>query len=366
MPDNRAISISIVIAVHNGGIALRRCLAALANNRDQFGEFLVVDDGSTDESAKYAAEFGACVLRVGSRRGPANGRNIGASAATGDVVVFLDADVCVQDDTIPKIRQRFENDPDLGAVFGSYDSEPDALEFTSQFRNLLHCYIHQTSKHRASTFWAGCGAIRREIFLEYHGFDISYSVPCIEDIELGMRLVKKNVNIALDPTILVKHLKRFTFPGMVANDIRQRGIPWTLLILASQKMPNDLNLSLGSRTSVALTALLCLLSGLFAFSALMSAKALLFPEALLWTMVLGSIVAVNLPFYSFLAARRNYRFAVGSIPLHLVYFFACGTAFVLGVAIYALSQMALKFKCTVFSRAEQFGDYRRKKRPRSI
>jgi GT2 family glycosyltransferase len=354
---NWSDTISVVITVHNGGLALRSCLASLARNREQFGEFLVVDDGSTDGAVEYAAEFGARVLRLRSRRGPANGRNVGALAATGDIILFLDADVCVHDDTIPKIRQRLREDPELGAVFGSYDSEPDAPGFVSQFRNLLHCFVHQTSNHRASTFWAGCGAIRREIFLENQGFDVSYSVPCIEDIELGTRLVNKGVNIALDPAIQVKHLKRWTLRSMMATDIRQRGIPWTQHILASHKIPNDLNLRLGSRASVALTGVFCVFLSFFAVKGLLrGADTLFWRQAVFLPLVLGAILAVNLPFYRFLASRRSPRFAVASVPLHLVYFFACGVAFVLGVGLYALSQMALKLSRGTLAPADQFED----------
>jgi hypothetical protein len=317
----------------------------------------VVDDGSTDGAAKYAEEFGAKVLHVGSRRGPANGRNIGAMTATGDIILFLDADVCVHQDTIPRIRQRLEEDPDLGAVFGSYDSEPDAPGLVSQFRNLLHCFVHQTSSRRASTFWAGCGAMRRQVFLDNQGFDISYSVPCIEDIELGTRLVNKGVKIALDPAIQVKHLKRWTLPGMVITDICQRGIPWTQHILASHKIPNDLNLRLGSRASVFLTGALGIWSALFGLKVcLWGPGQWSVRPATFLAMVLALIVAVNLPFYRFLTRRRSSRFAAACVPLHLVYFASCATAFALGVAIYASTQMVQKFSRRTLAAADHFDD----------
>jgi GT2 family glycosyltransferase len=327
----KALSVSIVLSVHNGGRYFRDCLASIACHCDDYLELIVVDDGSTDDSIQNAEEFGAQVLRVGSRRGPAHGRNAGALAATGSILLFLDADVCVHDDTILKIRRTFERDPGIGAVFGSYDSEPYAPQFVSQFRNLLHAFMHHTGNRRASTFWSGCGAIRREIFVASKGFDISYTVPCVEDIELGARLVRDGVRIALDPSIQVKHLKRWTLGKMVATDIRHRGIFWTRLILASRRMPNDLNLRLSNRISVAMTAVLCVLSVLVAAHSLTGA-----PGTPLWLppMVLAFILVLNVPFYRFLAARRGYLFAAAAVPLQLTYFFCCATAFVLGVAIH--------------------------------
>jgi geranylgeranyl pyrophosphate synthase/GT2 family glycosyltransferase len=338
------LAVSVVVSVHNGGAHLHDCLASLARHRDQFAELLVVDDGSTDDAIDSAKDFGARVLRVGSRRGPANGRNVGAFAATGDILLFLDADVCVHDDAIPRIRERFENEPALGALFGSYDSEPSAPQLVSQFRNLLHFFVHQTSNRRACTFWSGCGAIRRDIFLNSKGFDLSYSSACIEDIELGTRLARHGVHIALDPSIQVKHLKRWTLWSMVLTDIRQRGICWTQLILSSRQMPNDLNLRFTSRISVAMTSLFCALSVLLAVRVL-AGKADTLPwwQAALWPAFFGAILALNLPFYRFLSARRGTWFAAAAVPLHLIYFFCCGTALILGMAFHWRSQLALKF-----------------------
>ena len=255
-----APSISVILSVHNGGGQLRDCLAALARHHDQFSEVIVVDDGSTDDTIAFLEEFGARLLKVGSRKGPANGRNLGALAASSEILLFLDADVCIGESTIPRIRRRFELDAGLGAVFGSYDNAPRATQLVSQFRNLLHYFVHQTSREHASTFWSGCGAIRREIFLRSAGFDACYAMPSVEDIELGSRLVRSGVRIALDPAIQVNHLKRWTLPKMVMTDIWWRGMHWTRLILVSGRMPNDLNLRYSSRFSVALAGLACVLA----------------------------------------------------------------------------------------------------------
>ena len=334
MPEP-TISLSVVITVHNGGASLRQCLASLGRCRDQFAELIVVDDGSQDDALVCAPLFGARILPVGSRRGPGHGRNVGVLSSASDIVVLLDADVCVADNTISRILKRFQEEPDLGALFGSYDRRPAAPGLVSQFRNLLHCFVHKTSNRRASTFWAGCGAIRRDVFLRSGGFDIAYSVPCVEDIELGMRLTGEGVRIALDPSIEVKHLKNWTLPTMIFTDICRRGIPWTRLILNSHRIPNDLNLRLGNRISVVLTALLCSASAFSAVSALHNGadRSSAWQTAICLTLLLG-VVGLNLRFYRFLAAVRGAGFAVRSIPLHLIYFLCCGVAFLSGIAIH--------------------------------
>jgi len=340
--NRRTNSISLILPVHNGGSALRKCLASVARHRDELAEWIVVDDGSTDDAVHYAEELGARVIRIHNQSGPANGRNTGARAARGDILLFFDADICVLDDTISKIRARFEADPELGALIGSYDTDPEGPSLVSQFRNLLHCFVHQTSRPQATTFWAGCGAIRRDIFLAHEGFDISYQTPSIEDIEMGTRLARSGVRIALDPAIQVKHLKRWTFGLMVTTDVRWRGIPWTRLILQAKVMPNDLNLRSSSRFSVALTGALCGLLPLIAGGLVEGANLAVRREVFIWLLTFASLVALNLPFYRFLARHRGCRFAIACVPLHMTYFFCCATACFLGIGIHYCARPASK------------------------
>jgi GT2 family glycosyltransferase len=241
-------TISIVIPVYNGAGYLRSCLEHLRSSLVTPLECIVVDDGSTDGSAAVAREFGAQVVSS-SHGGPATARNLGAAEAKGDILLFLDADVCVQQDTISRVLWNFEADPSLDALIGSYDDQPGSEDFLSQYRNLMHCFVHQQGNPKASTFWTGCGAIRRTVFVANSGFDENLK---IEDIELGYRLARAQRKLLLDKQLQVKHLKRWTFWNLVKTDILIRGIPWTELILRDRRMPNDLNLQVSERISVAL------------------------------------------------------------------------------------------------------------------
>ncbi len=251
----RRPTISVIIPAFNCAQELRQALEALARSKQPPSECIVVNDSSTDSTASVAQEFVAIVLTTSGRNGPAKARNAGATAARGDILFFLDADVCVQPQTIDQITAAFSTDPGLSALIGSYDEEPGSQDFLSQYRNLMHCFVHQQGQEQASTFWSGCGAIRRLAFDEMRGFDESYRRPAIEDIELGYRLLQAGRKIVLDRTLKVKHLKRWTFWALVRTDILDRGIPWTELILRDRRMPNDLNLHLSQRVSVALAFL---------------------------------------------------------------------------------------------------------------
>jgi hypothetical protein len=315
---NDRMTISVIVPVFNNAADLRECIAALARITTPECEILVVDDCSTDESAAVAAELGARVVMLGHNSGPATARNRGARLATGEILFFVDADVVVADGVVARVAAAFAEDPDLAAVFGSYDSKPRATGVVSCFRNLLHHYTHQTANSEAFTFWAGCGAIRRRAFESVGGFDERWTRPSIEDIELGYRLRDAGHRIRLDRDLLCTHLKRWTLGSMVRTDLVARAIPWTRLILQQQAAPRDLNLRSDQRVSVALVAV----AGLSLAAAPFQIEALLVAA-----LALGAIAAINLPFYRFLSHQRGAVFALACFPLHLIYFATSGLGF---------------------------------------
>ena len=327
------ISLSVIIPVYNGGEKFRRCLASLKENPRHAAEIIVVADGDTDGSYEVAKKFGARVFRLPSPRGPGRARNLGASRAQGDILFFIDADVVVPPQAIEMVASAFEREPQIDALFGSYDDEPSEPNVLSQYRNLLHHYIHQHGREDASTFWAGCGAIRRDIFMSIGGFDESYTRPSIEDIELGYRLKKAGSNIKLCKSLQVKHLKRWNFGSMLRADFFQRALPWTQLILSERNLVNDLNTSTSGRASVALTGVLIVLLLISLWQ----------PLALGGVgIVAGILMVLNAPLYRFFMRKRGYLFAFQAVLWHWLYFLYSGIAFAVGMVRYWASQKKIR------------------------
>ena len=320
----RTPRLSIIVPVHNGGQNLQLCIQALAESSRAPDEVIVVDDGSTDGSADQSRRYGACVLRLdGVARGPAFARNRGVEAASGDIVVFIDADVVVHLDTLSHLGRYFVEHPEVAGFFGSYDADPPAKGLVSRYKNLTHHYVHQHGRREASTFWAGCGAVRRDAFTEVGGFDESYTRPSIEDIEFGVRLGKAGHRVWLCPDVLVTHLKHWTLLTLLRSDIRDRAIPWTRLILHDAHLPDDLNLDATARISA--VAAWSLLWGL----------ALGFWCSLLWLGTLlagGALVTMNAGLYRFCWQRGGACFAVVSMGLHWFYLLYSSLIFV-GLAV---------------------------------
>ena len=364
--------VSVIIPVRNDAENLRRSVASLIESSYPNVEILVVDDASTDDTPEAANAMPVRVLRLPEQTGPAGARNRGAQQAAGEILFFVDADVCVDRDTVEKVVQTFRDDPGVDAVFGAYDRKPAAENFVSQYKNLFHHFVHQDAGREASTFWSGCGAIKRSVFLDMGGFDDSYGRPCIEDIELGVRMRAAGLRIVLNKEIQVTHLKRWTLRGVVKTDFWDRGVPWTELMLRSGAIPNDLNLKFSQRICALLVVgvfiamlvgiwhwpvlLLIVLSGLISLEIIdgwtrvrtvpvsIRAAALgltlaagyavvvRFQTAALVVFALhATVVLINHKLYRFFAREKSFLFAVAVVPLHAIYYlysvaaFACGT-----------------------------------------
>lgn len=313
--------LSIIVPVYNGGEQFRCCLTHLAAARLPESELIVVADGESDGAWRIAHEFGARVICLPDRRGPAAARNRGAHEAHGDLLFFVDADVLVHPETCALIATAFADAPELTAVIGSYDDAPLARNFLSQYKNLFHHYVHQHAQEQASTFWGACGAIRKDAFLALGGFAESYRQPSIEDIELGYRLTRAGGSIRLLKEVQVTHLKRWDVYSLLKTDIVHRALPWTDLIWRSGSAPDDLNLRWTSRAS---TLLVYMLTVLLLVSNGSSLRLGLAGSALL------ALFALNASLYRFFWRKRGGWFAIRAIPWHWFYYAYSGLAFGVG------------------------------------
>ena len=278
------VKLTAIVPATNAPPTLAACLEAIRTADEAPEEIVVVEKGG----------------------GPADARNRGAARATGDVLVFVDADVVVHPDAFSRIRRAFDADPSLAAVFGSYDDRPAAPGTVSVFRNLLHHHVHQEGAGPATTFWAGLGGVRRSAFEAVGGFDAErYLVPSIEDVDLGTRLAAEGHRIELDPSIQGTHLKAWSLRGMIEADLWHRGVPWVELLLRQGRGSSALNLGPRHRASAAVSAV--------------AAVSVLRGRWRTAVVCVGALVALNRSFYALLAQRRGRAEAAAGVGLHALH-----------------------------------------------
>ncbi len=302
--ERRRPTLTAVIPATDGPEALDRCERRLRGLDEPPEEILVVEEPV--------------------EAGPAEARNVGALAAAGDVLVFVDADVLAHDDAFVRIRDAFEADSSLTAIFGAYDDEPEADGAVSTFRNLLPHHVHVGSAGEATTFWSGLGAVRRDRFLAIGGFDASqFPGPDVEDVELGMRLAEAGGKLVLDPDIKCTHLKDWTVRGMVRTDLFRRGIPWTVLLLRRRRVPRELNL--GHRHKLSAAACVTAVASLAGRRPRMAAASA------------GGLLVLNRSLYGLLWRRGGPLKALAGVGLHVLHHLTAVGAVPLGALAWARS-----------------------------
>ncbi len=316
-----AVEVSIVLPVGGPHAELGRCLGSIASLDPPPGEVVVVLDGVDTELPPVAESIGVRVVRLAERCGPAIARNRGAAVARGSYLFFVDSDVELPAATIGRALSALVSDEQPAAVFGSYDDAPADPGLISQYRNLLHHWVHQQARAEASTFFGACGLIRREAFDDVGGFDERFARPSVEDIELGSRLRRAGYRIRLAKQLRVTHLKRWRALQMLRTDLWRRAVPWTELMLADDGLLDDLNLRRRDRVSVA-----------FAVVTLpLTIAGWWWPP--LWGAAAASalvVLAFNRDLYGFFRRRRGPAFALAALPWHWLYLLTCGAGFAIG------------------------------------
>ncbi len=314
-------TVTAIMPVYNGRAYLTESLPPLValTESGQLAEVIVVDDGSTDGSGEWAAARGARVLKSAGRVGPGAARNQAAEEARGDVLLFVDADVVIHSDAVSYLVRALE-DPEVVSVFGSYDDAPPYPAFASQYMNLRHHHVHHQAAGEASTFWAGCGAIRKDAFLACGGYDAQrFDRPSVEDIELGIRLRQAGGRIRLVPEMQGTHLKQWSTWGVIHTDVTCRAIPWSRMLMSQEGAELDLNAGGAEQAKALLAGLLVL-----------SLVAPLFGSiwALLPIALFALAVSVNRGLFGVFRRRRGLAFALGALAFHQLYYLYSAAAYV--------------------------------------
>jgi glycosyltransferase involved in cell wall biosynthesis len=205
-------AISVVVPAFQAETTIGQCIHSLREQTlsPEEYEILVVDDGSTDRTAREAQRAGAQVLRLPRNAGPAAARNAGIGRACGDIVVFTDADCEPRPDFVASLTEALR-DPAVGGAKGVYLSNQRAL--TARFVQLEYeeRYCH-TARQASIDFvdtYACC--FRRADLLRAGGFDPRLRI--CEDQEMSFRLARSGVRMVFVPGARAVHRHIASLPG---------------------------------------------------------------------------------------------------------------------------------------------------------
>jgi len=205
----------MIVPVFNSETTISKCLASVASSTVDSLEVLVVNDGSTDKSRGIILEFKCQLIDLDKNQGRANARNVGASHATGDILIFIDSDIVIPADALGRAVEIFQSNRDAMAVNGVLRAEVEGLNFVSTYKNLYMNYNFRQMPEQIDFIFSSFVAIKKEYFLPFKDYKAT------DDTELGMRMIEtfeKNIILAKD--IEVSHLKRYSFTSLLQNDFR--------------------------------------------------------------------------------------------------------------------------------------------------
>jgi len=196
---------SVIIPVYNGAETIGLCLEALLRQSVPRGEYeiIVVDDGSTDETREIVKRYDVRLLSQ-PRRGPAAARNLGASQARGEILLFTDADCEPTQNWVEEMIKPFQNAEVVG-VKGIYQTSQRSLvarfaqiEFEDRYELLRRDeYIDFVDSYSAG--------FRKEAFLKVSGFDPNFPVANNEDVDLSYRIAKRGYKMVFNPKAVADH-----------------------------------------------------------------------------------------------------------------------------------------------------------------
>jgi len=321
------LPLSIVVPSRNAVSTLPAALAAIRASklsRDDY-ELIVVDDASSDASATVAARHADMVIRLRGRPlGPAYARNRGAELARGDIVVFVDADVLVRPDTLPRMLAMFSGDSEVDAVSASHDDLPAARNFASRYWNLLLHFGEQRYVGTGGDLASGCSAVRRSVLLRAGMYDEwRFGFGCLEGLELGQRLQGAGSRVLVSQSIQVTHLREWSVAS-VYREIwnRSRILTRSLGYQRTRiSVPSEVVFTLSRAMPSALAVVsIVALSGAFLEPPWWLAKG---------TIALVGVLLANMSVYAFYARTQGVAFAIAAAPVHLV------TQSVAAVALFA-------------------------------
>jgi glycosyltransferase involved in cell wall biosynthesis len=208
---------SVIVPAYNAEKTIEECLKALLEQDfpKQDYEIIVVDDGSTDGTAKVAAKYPVRVIRQ-KHAGPAAARNAGARNARGEIFVFTDADCRPRSNWLSTLLSSFAA-ADIGGVGGPYETS-DEGPILSRIIGREIAYKHARMPKFVDYLGSFNCAYRKDLFQKAGGFDESFMEASGEDNDLSYRVAAMGYRLVFNPKAIVAH----KHPSKLADYLRKQ------------------------------------------------------------------------------------------------------------------------------------------------
>jgi glycosyltransferase involved in cell wall biosynthesis len=229
--------VTVAIPTRNRTVSLERCLHSIENLDYPNMEVIVVDNAPDDRRTEQLlkTQFPGFRYLLERRPGTSLARNLAITEASGEIIAFTDDDVVVDQNWVAALAKVFSENADVMAVTGlvvPYELETGAQSLFEQRcspRNFERRWLRFSPQERLSRsqleLWQyGCGAnmaFRKEVFSQIGPMSPLFGggapLPCSEDLEIFLRVLKHGSTLVCEPRALVRHTHRRTYGELKAQ-----------------------------------------------------------------------------------------------------------------------------------------------------
>jgi GT2 family glycosyltransferase len=205
-PAPRWPSISVVVCSYNGAATIADCLEGLQRLEYPDYEVIVVNDGSTDATARIARSYGARVIST-PNHGLSAARNLGLMAARGEIVAYTDDDARPDPHWLTYLADAFLKTAHVG-VGGPNIAPPGDGPIADCVANAPGGPVHVLLSDRVAEHIPGCNmAFRRQALEAIGGFDPRFR-SAGDDVDVCWRLQDSGGTLGFHPGAMVWHHRR--------------------------------------------------------------------------------------------------------------------------------------------------------------
>ncbi len=196
--------ISVIVPVYNDEKFLEKCLTSIFNSDYKDFEVIVVDDASKDNSLEIAKKFPCKVIDLKINGGVANARNQGANATKGNILVFFDSDIVIEEDTLSKFAEAHEN-PDIKVCQCQVHPISLSKGFAPELIALIWHHIFNVMGNHPSYLSTMAFSIEKKLFDDIGGFNTYFESSGGEEFEIGEQIKRYGHSIYADHSFSVYH-----------------------------------------------------------------------------------------------------------------------------------------------------------------
>jgi glycosyltransferase involved in cell wall biosynthesis len=213
-PLPRAPRVSVVVCAYNAERTMDACLASLEKLNYPDYEVIVVNDGSKDRTLEISQRYAYCRIISQENKGLSVARNVGAEAATGEIVAYTDSDCIADPDWLTYLVAKMESSG-LAACGGPNFPPPEDDMVPAAVAVSPGGPTHVLVSDEVAEHIAGCNmAFRRDVLLGLGGFDPVYRAAG-DDVDICWRFQDAGYTIGFSPSAVVWHWRRNTVKAYI-------------------------------------------------------------------------------------------------------------------------------------------------------